>query len=210
MPSWSATTNTWAVECGRDFALAAPLVVSAPDAASRLGARATGLDPWHKVTLPASDGVGCLEIRAVPAVHGPAEGDRDADGNVNCEVTGFVVSGENTPTVYLSGDNASMAVVRDVALRIGPIDIAVLFVGAARVPSNERGRPLTLTSACAAAAAELLGAPTVVPARYDGWAHFTEGINQMVRIFDDVGLSSALQVPPLGEWVVLWHRPVPG
>jgi hypothetical protein len=61
---------------------------------------------------------------------------------VNCEVTGFVLSGPGLPTVYLSGDNASMGVINEVADRVGQIDIAVLFAGAASVPTKERGRPL--------------------------------------------------------------------
>jgi hypothetical protein len=36
------------------------------------------------------------------------------------------------------------------AAAIGAVDVAALFVGAARVPAKERGRPLTLTSARAA------------------------------------------------------------
>ena len=38
------------------------------------------------------DGPGDLTIRAVPAMHGPVDGVRDADGHVNCEVTGFVLA----------------------------------------------------------------------------------------------------------------------
>ena len=78
-------------------------------------------------------------MQAVPAVHGPADGDRDDAGYVNCEVTGFVLSGDGLPTVYLSGDNASLATVSKIAPTVGAIDVAVLFVGAARVPS-EAGR----------------------------------------------------------------------
>jgi L-ascorbate metabolism protein UlaG (beta-lactamase superfamily) len=55
-----------------------------------------------------------------------------------------------------------------VADRIGDIDIAVLFAGAASVPTKEHGRPLTLTAARAAAAAELLGVKSVIPAHVDG------------------------------------------
>ena len=68
-------------------------------------------------------------MQAVPAVHGPADGHRDASGHINCEVTGFVLSGPGLPTVYLSGNNASMSAVKDVADRVGEIDIAVLFAG---------------------------------------------------------------------------------
>lgn len=186
---------------GRRMALAAPLLLTHPGAAGRLGPPAVGLAPWQSHEL---DGTSTsLTVQAVPAVHGPADGQRDAGGHINCEVTGFVLSGLGLPTVYLSGDNASMAAVKDVADRVGQVDIAVLFAGAARVPTKERGRPLTLTAARAAAAAELLGARTVIPAHVDGWAHFSEGVEEFVTAFDQAGIGEVLSVAPHGEWIDL-------
>ena len=188
---------------GRRLALAVPLVLTHPGAAGRLGPPAVGLQPWQSYQVP---GPGSLAVQAVPAVHGPADGQRDASGHVNCEVTGFVLSGPGLPTVYLSGDNASISVVKEVADRVGQIDIAVLFAGAASVPAKERGRPLTLTSARAAAAAELLGATLVIPAHVDGWAHFSEGPDEFVKAFDEAGVSNRLGVARHGEWVD-WTEP---
>lgn len=185
-------------DAGRAFALAAPLVLTHCGAAGRLGSPAVGLAPWEAYELPGPDR---LVVQAVPAVHGPADGRLDASGHVNCEVTGFVLSGGGLPTVYLSGDNASIAVVKEVAERVGRIDIAVLFAGAASVPTKERGRPLTLTSARAAAAAELLGAALVIPAHVDGWAHFSEGTDEFVEAFDQAGISGVLGLAAHGEWV---------
>jgi L-ascorbate metabolism protein UlaG (beta-lactamase superfamily) len=184
---------------GRRFALAAPLVVSHPGCAGRLGPPAVGLQPWQSYALPG--GSGSLAVQAVPAVHGPADGQRDAAGHVNCEVSGFVLSGPGAPTVYLSGDNASMTAVKDIADHVGDIDIAVLFAGRASVPTKERGRPLTLSAARAAAAAEVLGAKWVIPAHVDGWAHFSEGVDQFTAAFDEAGISSVLRVAPHGEWI---------
>lgn len=183
---------------GRRMALAAPLVLTNPGAAGRLGAPAVGVPAWESYELSES-----LVVQAVPAVHGPADGQRDAGGHVNCEVTGFVLSGPGVPTVYLSGDNASMRAVKDVADRVGAIDIAVLFAGAARVPAKERGRPLTLTSARAAAAAEVLGATAVIPAHVDGWAHFSEGADEFAAAFDAAGIGDVLRLPAHGEWIDL-------
>jgi L-ascorbate metabolism protein UlaG (beta-lactamase superfamily) len=186
---------------GRRMALAAPLVVTNPGAAGRLGPRAVGLPPWESYDL--SGGTGSLAAQAVPAVHGPADGQRDASGHVNCEVTGFVLSGPGVPTVYLSGDNASMGAVKQVADRVGEIDVAVLFAGAARVPTKESGRPLTLTAARAAAAAEVLGARVVIPAHVDGWAHFSEGVDEFGEAFDQAGIAGLLRVAAHGEWIDL-------
>ena len=60
---------------------------------------------------------------------------------------------------------------------------------------------LTLTAARAAAAAELLGARLVIPAHVDGWAHFSEGVDEFVKAFDEAGISNLLQVAAHGEWI---------
>ena len=184
-------------DAGRAMALSAPLVLTNPGAAQRLGAPARGLAPWETVEL---DG---LRVQAVPAVHGPADGERDDSGHVNCEVTGFVLSGDGVPTVYVSGDNASLAAVAKIANGVGAIDVAVLFVGAARVPPKQGGRPLTLTSARAAAAAEVLAPRVVIAAHLDSWAHFTEGLDDVATAFYDAGIADLLDQTPHGSWVDL-------
>ncbi|MEU9411882.1 MBL fold metallo-hydrolase [Streptomyces sp. NPDC048281] len=190
-------------ERGRAFAKTAPLVLTGPVAAQRLGAPAVGLSPWTGHLLPRPDGGGDLTVLAVPAVHGPEDAERDADGNVNCEVTGFVLSGQGLPTVYISGDNASLRTIAEISRRIQAIDVAVLHAGAARVPAKFEGRPLSLTARGAAAAAAVLGAHTVVPAHYDGWAHFSEGRPETELAFHEAGLSALLRVAPHGTWMPL-------
>jgi L-ascorbate metabolism protein UlaG (beta-lactamase superfamily) len=190
-------------ERGRAFAKAAPLVLTGPVTAGRLGSPAVGLAPWTGHSVPRADGGGDLTVLAVPAVHGPEDGERDADGNVNCEVTGFVLSGQGLPTVYVSGDNASIRTVAEISRRVPDIDAAVLHVGAARVPAKFDGRPLSLDSRAAAAAAAVLGAETVVPAHYDAWAHFSEGLSEIELAFHEAGLSAVLRAAPHGTWVRL-------
>jgi L-ascorbate metabolism protein UlaG (beta-lactamase superfamily) len=189
-------------EQGRQVALTAPLVLTNPGAAARLGPPAVGLKPFESFELPGADGAKPLTVQAVPAVHGPADGQRDANGHVNCEVTGFVLSGPGLPTVYLSGDNASISAVKTIAERVGTVDVAVIFAGAARVPKKERGRPLTMTGQRAAAAAEVLGARLVIPAHVDGWKHFSEGVGEFGVAFDESGILDLLAVVPHGEWIV--------
>jgi L-ascorbate metabolism protein UlaG (beta-lactamase superfamily) len=188
---------------GRTFALAAPLVLTGPAAAGRLGPRAIGLPAWTTHSLPRADGGGDLTLLAVPAVHGPEDGERDANGNINCQVSGFVLSGSGLPTIYVSGDNASLRAVAQISRQVPDIDVAVLFAGAARVPAKFRGRPLTLDSRRAAAAAAVLGAAVVIPAHYDGWAHFSEGPADLTTAFDEAGLSSLLRLRDHGTWVTL-------
>ncbi|MFE7216744.1 MBL fold metallo-hydrolase [Streptomyces sp. NPDC057611] len=190
-------------EHGRAFALAAPLVLTGPRSASRLGSPAVGLSPWTSHALPRADGNGDLTVLAVPAVHGPEDGERDADGNVNCEVTGFVLSGQGLPTVYVSGDNASIRTVAEISHRVPDIRAAVLNAGAARVPAKFEGRPLSLDSCRAAAAAAVLDADILIPAHYDGWTHFAEGLTDIELAFSEAGLSSLLRISPHGDWVAL-------
>jgi L-ascorbate metabolism protein UlaG (beta-lactamase superfamily) len=183
---------------GRAFARAAPLVLTCPSAAAELGPRAIGLAPW---TSHAAGGD--VTVTAVPAVHGPQDAPRDENGDVNCEVTGFVVTGPGLPTVYVSGDNASVRAVVEVARRFPRVDAAVLFAGAARVPQKFGGRPLTLDAARAAAAAAVLDAPVVVPAHYDGWAHFSETGADIAEAFAQAGYAAVLRLVDHGTWVRL-------
>jgi hypothetical protein len=69
------------------------------------------------------------------------------------------------------------------------------------VPTKERGRPLTLTAARTAAAAERLGVKSVIPAQFGGWAHFRESVEDFIAAFDQAGISSLLQVAPHDEWI---------
>lgn len=189
---------------GRAFAMAAPHLLTGPISSTRLGAPATGLATWESYEVPRADGVdGSLRIVALPAVHGPQDGERDKDGNVNCEVTGFLLSGDDLPTVYVSGDNASIAAVTEIARKYGPVDVAVLFMGAARVPAKFHGRLISLSAQLATAAAVILGANAVIPAHCDSWAHFTEGHADVERAFNDAGLSSLLRLAAPAEWVPL-------
>jgi L-ascorbate metabolism protein UlaG (beta-lactamase superfamily) len=189
-------------DSGRALALAAPLLLTTTSGSGRLGHPAVGLPPWTSHTVERPDG-GELTVTAVPAVHGPEDGERDPDGFVNCEVIGFVLSGQGLPTVYVSGDNASIRTVAEIARRLPDIDAVVLHAGAARVPAKFRGRALSLDSVRAAAATALLGPAVVIPAHYDGWAHFCEGRDDLVRAFDDAGVSAPLRLGDHGTWVPL-------
>ncbi|WP_406371422.1 MBL fold metallo-hydrolase [Streptomyces sp. NBC_00647] len=176
---------------GRAFLRGAPLTLSTASAHERIGAPVRALRPWESVELERPDG-GALRVTAVPAQHGP-------DGSLPLvgEVTGFVLSGEGLPRVYVSGDNASLDVVREIAGREGPFDVAVLFAGAARTPLVPDA-PLTLTSEDAARAAEILGADRVVPLHFEHWGHFTQDGSNLTKAFAEAGLTDRLRLPEPG------------
>jgi L-ascorbate metabolism protein UlaG (beta-lactamase superfamily) len=182
---------------GRTLLAEIPLVLTTTDGAERLGGSAHGLAPFEHVDVGRPDG-GAIRITALPAEHGP----RGAEV-VSGPVVGFLLSGADLPTVYVSGDNASLDVVRDIASRVGAIDVALLFAGGASVPDLFGGAPLTLTSADAVHAARALGARAVVPAHYDGWTHYTQGTASLVEAFDAADMGHVLRLVATGEAVEL-------
>lgn len=171
---------------GRAYLPSVSLVLSTPAAAGRLSG-VTGLEPWSSVEI------GSLKVTAVPALHGPV-GAEPLLG----EVTGFVLSGPGQPTIYVSGDNASVEHVAAIADRLGPFGIAVLFCGAARAPQLIDG-PLTLTASNAVAAARLLDPAAIVPVHAEGWAHFSETLDDLAQAFDTAALADRLHVPTPGK-----------
>ncbi|MFF2020808.1 MBL fold metallo-hydrolase [Streptomyces sp. NPDC058171] len=177
---------------GRALLADVPLTLTTPGGGERLGERATGLADWESVELHRPDGGGTVTVTGVPALHGP--GAREDIEPLTGQVVGFVLTGEGLPTLYVSGDNAALEPVRQIAERFGPVDTAVLFAGAPRFPILFGGAPIVLDSARAAEAATILGARRVVPVHYDSWAHFTEGRDELVAAFTEAGLIDRLDL----------------
>jgi L-ascorbate metabolism protein UlaG (beta-lactamase superfamily) len=182
---------------GRAFLPRAGRVLTTDAGAERLGGGATGLQPGDAVELERPDG-GTATVTAVPAEHGPPE-----VAAKNGPVIGFVLRGAGLPAVYVSGDNASVDVVRAIVAEHGPFDAAVLFVGGAQVPVAWGDAHLTLTADTAVQAARELDGATIVPIHQDGWAHFTSGVDDVRRTFAAAGLTERLRLVAPGEEVAL-------
>jgi L-ascorbate metabolism protein UlaG (beta-lactamase superfamily) len=179
---------------GRELLDEVPLVLTTEAGAERLGGVAVGMKPDDGVDLE-----GGVRIVAVPAHHGPPDG-----WEKNGPVIGFVLSGPDLPRVYVSGDNASPALVEEIVAGHGPFDSAVLFVGGAQVPEAwGPGVNLTLDAAGAVEAARALGDATIVPIHEDGWAHFTTSPADLEAAFADAGLAERLHMVHPGETVPL-------
>lgn len=202
---------------GRAYSLGLPLVVTTSLGARELAAECAaghgtatviGLEVDESLALDSAALVGDAvaghaprgaRVTAVAAQHGPEEFAERLG-----PVIGFLLTAPGEPTVYVSGDNASVDVVRAIVARHGAVDAAVLFAGAARVPAIDA--PLTLTAADACAAALALAARRVVGVHVDQWTHFSEGRDALEREF--AGLTSPaggalLASTPLGERVEL-------
>lgn len=181
---------------GRDYLAFAPLVLSTAAARQRLGGAVRALENWQHVELPRGGGTP-LRVTGAPARHGPP----------GCEpvtgpVTGFVLTGDGLPSVYVSGDNAALEHAGAVADRFGPVDVAILFAGAARTALLD-GAYLTLTSTQAAQATVVLGARHVVPLHFEGWAHFSQGRDALDSAFTAVGVRDRLHLLDLGQRVTI-------
>ncbi len=182
---------------GRAFLPRAGRTLTTSDGAERLGGNAVGLEPWDTVELERR-GAGPVAVTAVPALHGP-EGSEPVTG----PVIGFVLGADDAPTLYVSGDNASVDVVRAIAERAGPIELAVLFCGGVSLPHRFDGAYLTLSADAAAQAAGVLGVRAVVPLHFEGWAHFTQGADELRSAFAAAGIADLLVVPERGASVSL-------
>ncbi|MZD08588.1 MBL fold metallo-hydrolase [Streptomyces sp. SID5785] len=178
---------------GRSLLADVPLTLTTPGGSQRLsgqlGTKVKGLTDWESFELP-SPQTGTVTVTGVPAIHGP--GTRAEVEPVTGQVVGFVLTGNGLPTVYISGDNASLTAVKEVFDRFGPVDTAILFAGAPRFPALFDNQLIVLDSTMAVEATRMLDAQRVVPVHYDGWAHFTEGRGELEHAFDAAGLSARL------------------
>jgi L-ascorbate metabolism protein UlaG (beta-lactamase superfamily) len=168
-------------EAGRAYLTRARRVITTTAGAERLGGGATGLEPWESTQVDA------VTITAVPAQHGP-----DGTDHITGPVIGFVLESDGLPRVYVSGDNASVAVVERIVERLGVMDVAVLFAGGASLEGRFDGALLTLGATEAAQAARVLGARAVLPVHQQGWAHFSAPPEDLHHAFDQAGLSEIL------------------
>jgi len=162
---------------GRSLLERAPLILTNPGCAARLGGCARGLPPWYHLSLSCSGG-DALRITGVPVQQGPDE---------TVQRVGFVLSGVDMPTGYVSVANTSLDVVREIAGRCGPIDVAVL------------NGFLTHAGEHAVRVAAILDFPMVVLAHVEGREHGSEGIDDIRATFDRHGLGERLCVLASGQ-----------
>jgi L-ascorbate metabolism protein UlaG (beta-lactamase superfamily) len=182
-------------DSGRALLADVPLTLTTLEGGKRLGNGVKALADWESIELDRPGG-GTITVTGVPAIHGP--GTREEVEPITGQVIGFVLTGEGLPTIYVSGDNASLALVKQIAERFDPVDTAILFAGAPRFTVLFDNALIVLDSAQAAEAVKILGARRVVPVHYDGWAHFTEGRDELVAAFTAAGLVNRLDFGDLG------------
>jgi L-ascorbate metabolism protein UlaG (beta-lactamase superfamily) len=177
---------------GRAFLPSAGRVLSTTKAAVELGGNVTGMEPWSEVEVQGGHGA-TVTVTAVHAQHGP-----DGSDEVQGPVLGFVLAAAGADRIYVSGDNASRDVVRAIVDKTGELEIAILNAGAVQL-SKFDGAYLTLSADHAADVARILGARVVIPLHFEGWAHFTQGADELEAAFSGNGLRDRLLMLERGQ-----------
>ena len=184
---------------GRALLPSAGVVVTTASGARRLGGSARGLEPWQATTLEAP-GRPAIEITATPCRHGPPRS-RFIVG----DVVGFALrwDGQKRGALWASGDTVLYDGVREVAgrLRVGT---ALLHLGGVRFPVTGPLR-YTMTARDAAELCGLIRPRTAIPIHYEGWKHFRQGREAIVREFARAPEDFRRRVRwlPIGEGVEL-------
>lgn len=166
---------------GRILLTQSPIVYTTTVGAERLGSSVVGLTPWQTIQHRAP--AGSIAITATPGRHGPPDGDRGP-------VIGFVL-GSGASRVYVSGDTVWYEGVQEVIRRFDPA-IALLNLGAAKV-AVAGPAPLTFTAEEAVRFAQAAPRAVIVPLHFEGWAHFSEGRQEVEGAFSGAGLESRLR-----------------
>lgn len=182
-------------QAGRELLSKVKQVLTTTAGAERLQGNAIGLEVWQSIDLPAPNGK-ILSITGTPARHGPAGGDRGP-------VIGFLLSYKDSrdEPIYISGDTVWYEGVEETLERFPNIHVAVLFVGAARVPVLPAN--LTFSAAEAVRVAEALPKARIVPVHFEGWKHLTESKDDLTNTFAVAGRKDQLLWLPVGKTVPL-------
>ena len=169
---------------GRAFLARVPRVLTTVAGARRLGGNAEGLDPWDETTLT-RDGR-TLRITAAPARHGPAGIEPYAG-----DVIGFVIATQDDATrpICVTGDTVWYDGVAEVARRFRAGTV-LLFAGAAQTRGPFH---LTMDTNDAIETAHAFADAAIVPVHHEGWAHFTQGRDELEKSFATLGLGGRLR-----------------
>jgi hypothetical protein len=93
--------------------------------------------------------------------------------------------------IYLSVDTVWYEGVAEVSQRF-PVRIAILFMGAGRIPEVGPAH-LTFTAEEAVVAARAFSDAVIIPLHYEGWAHFSESRKEIEGAFANAGMKGRLR-----------------
>jgi L-ascorbate metabolism protein UlaG (beta-lactamase superfamily) len=168
---------------GRAFLEQVSRVLTTTIGAERLGGSVEGLRPWQSVTLSKPKG-SSVKVTATPARHGSA-GIEPLAG----DVIGFVLE-DGSSTFYVTGDTVWYDGVAEVARRFSA-NVVLLFAGAAQTRGPFH---LTMDTDDAIETAQAFPNAVIVPVHYEGWAHFKQSSDDLLKAFNTLGFGSRLQL----------------
>ena len=179
-------------DAGRRLLDSVPVVLTTGSAAAGLGGAAHGAGALAARAAAAPAG-GELRVTGVPAQHGP-----DGTEAITGEVTGFVLSGTGCRRCMSAATTPRWGVVLAVAEHLGPVDVAVLFAGAARTPLLGRlphpdqrpGRAGGADPGCPRSSSR---------SHTEGWQHFTQGPETIAPAFARHGAAGQLRPAGAGR-----------
>ena len=179
---------------GRTILPKAGRVFTTPESATALGKNADGLKTWHTVELTNEEGEK-VKLTGMPAVHTTDEEIRPVIG----ETMGFLLEweGQKNGALYLSGDTVWIDDIEEIGKRFN-IGTGILNMGAANVPAVG-DRRLTMNGEEGARVAQTLSLKAVVPAHFEGWLHYKEGIGGIKQAFADANLKDVLETLQPGQ-----------
>jgi L-ascorbate metabolism protein UlaG (beta-lactamase superfamily) len=117
-------------------------------------------------------------------------------------VTGFFLRADAPPSVYVSGDNASLDLIAEIDGRLGPAEVSLLNCGGARAPDLLEGY-ITLTAESAVEAARGLRSDHIVPLHFEGWSHYSQDREDLRAAFAGTDVEAGLELLKPGETLAL-------
>jgi L-ascorbate metabolism protein UlaG (beta-lactamase superfamily) len=172
-------------------------VVTTIPGAKRLGRDVRGLAPWATTRLVAPDRP-TITVTATPCRHGPP-----LSRPIAGAVIGFALAweGQDNGVLWISGDTVLYDGVRHVADRLD-VDVAILHLGAVQFGLTGPLR-YSMTGTEAVELCRLVQPRTAIPVHYEGWSHFSEGLDGITRDLDAAPdeIRAKFRILPMGEAV---------
>ncbi|KAJ5864062.1 uncharacterized protein N7529_005978 [Penicillium soppii] len=164
------------------------LVFTTMDGAKNLAPRpgVRGMKPWE--TLSVSIGGKPFQVTATPCQHLPGG-----------ECTGFVlttpdfgVDADGLPNaIYFSGDTVYIEELNQIADKFHVV-AAICNLGDAQIPLPDVHLQVTMDGKQAARLFRELKADVLVPMHYESWNHFTQGREDLARVFKEEGIEDKI------------------
>lgn len=172
-------------ESGKAFLESAPRVLTTVAGAKRLGGGTEGLAPWQSTAIEKNGRK--LTVTAAPARHGPA-GIEPLAG----DVIGFVLAfgDSSAPPVYVTGDTVWYDGTAEVARRY-KAGIVIPFAGCAQIRGPFH---LTMDVNDTIETARAFPEAMIVPLHFEGWEHFKQSGDDLVRSFETLGFGKRIRL----------------